>query len=206
MIDRIVRASLAAAALFAAPSALNAQEAFASLPKTEIAGRQIGWKVNQTFDAFVEAVEYGKPLVMVFGEADSRFTTLFARAVATCPHLSQLAGTAVFAYGSPKVDERARQMAVALKITDYPTVSVIAPRTDQLAELHRLEGFFDARTIGADLVDVFVQKGYWPQGRPRPAALPTHYLAYPNQACTWQGAQRLGIVPDDQPPPRAFGP
>jgi hypothetical protein len=75
-------------------------------------------------------------------------------------------------------------MAVHLKLTDYPTISVLAPRTDVLTEIYRLEGAFDAATIAADLYQVFRQNNYWPADRPPPEPLPTSDLAYPNMICT----------------------
>ena len=151
-----VRCGAVLAALVAVPGAGVAVaqvsvDAFASVPANEIPGQQIGWFVNRSFDAFVAAVEQQKPLILVFGELKSNLTQKFAVHVTPCPHLNQLAGIAVFAYGSPVVDERARKMASDLKIADYPTISVIAPRTDKLTEIYRMEGFFDAESIGNDL-------------------------------------------------------
>ena len=201
-----VRCGAVLAALLAVPDAGVAVaqvsvDAFASVPANEIAGQQIGWFVNRSFDAFVAAVEQQKPLILVFGELKSNLTQKFAVHVTPCPHLNQLAGIAVFAYGSPVVDERARQMASHLKITDYPTISIIAPRTDKLTEIYRMEGFFDAESIGNDLQRVLIKEGFWPSGVARPAKLPNHVLAYPGRACTWAGAKRLGIVAADAPPP-----
>lgn len=179
--------------------AQSTTDVFSLLPNEEIAGEQIGWSVNRTVDAFVNAVDTNRPLILVFGDTNSQLAQKFAEYVAPCPHLNQLAGVAVFAYGSPIVDEYARRIAVALKLTDYPTISVIAPRTDQLHELFRLEGFFDARTVADDLLQVLIRENFWPDDRALPATLPSHVLAYPNLACTPDGARRLGIVPADGP-------
>lgn len=84
-------------------------------------------------------------------------------------------------------------MATHLKITDFPTFSVIAPRTDQLTEIYRMEGFFDAQSIERDLLTLFTQSHYWPSGRALPRTLPSHALAYPGLACTPAGRKRLGF-------------
>lgn len=167
-------------------------DAFELLPRQEIQGQQIGWMVD-SYQAFSDAIEKSRPLIVVFGDETSNLTLEFARKIAPCPHLNQLAGAATFAYGSPTADEMARRMATHLQLTVYPTVSVIAPRTDQLVEIYRLEGIFDAARIASDLYRVLRQGNYWPPDRAAPAALPTHYLAYPDLGCTPEGLRRLGL-------------
>jgi hypothetical protein len=65
--------------------------------------------------------------------------------------MSRLSQRAVFVVGKPTEDEYARRMASHLKLTDYPTISVIAPRTDQLTETYRMEGYFKTTDIFSDL-------------------------------------------------------
>lgn len=166
-------------------------EAFMRLPDTEIPGQQAAWYVNATLDAMTDAVEKGRPLVMVFGDKTSPRTIAFAQYVAPCPHINQIAGQATFAYGSPLVDEFARRMAVHFNLTDYPTISVIAPRTDRLVELYRMEGSFTGAEVGRDLYLALAQSNHWHGAPPEP--LPTHYLAYPNLGCTREGFERLGL-------------
>lgn len=166
-----------------------AGDAFDRLPETEMPGRQIGWGKKGTLEAFTKAVENVKPMVVVFGSRESGYSQQLAQKVLTCPHVNQLAGIAVFVYGAPQEDEFARRMALHLKLTEFPTISVIAPRTDKLTELYRMEGFFDAETIARDLRTAFERGGYWPKGF-APAALPQHKLAYPNMTCTRDAARR----------------
>ena len=161
------------------------------LPDTEIPGQQAAWYVNATLDAMTDAVEKNRPLILVFGGPSSPKTVLFARHVAPCPHIGQLAGAATFAYGAPDADEFARRIAVRLGLTVYPTIAVIAPRTDDVVALYQMEGLFTGEQVGSDLYQVLAQGKYW-QGNP-PAALPSHYLAYPNLACTQEGFDRLGL-------------
>jgi hypothetical protein len=169
--------------------AQSADDAFERLPENEMPGRQIGWTKAGTLEALTKAVENGKPMVVVFGSRESGYSQDLARKVLPCPHLNQLAGIAVFVYGPPKGDEFARRMAFHLKLTEFPTISVFAPRTDTLTELYRMEGFFDAETIARDLRMAFERGGYWPKGF-SPAALPQHRLAYPNMICTRDAARR----------------
>jgi hypothetical protein len=192
----LVRLTLAPAvafliALSSAPAA-SARDAFDDLPTREVPGTQIGWFTN-SLDAFVKAVEENKPLIVVFGDQTSPLSQAFAKYVASCPQLNQLAGVAVFAYGSPPADEYARRMAWHLKLTVYPTISVIAPRTDKLTEDYRMEGFFHAESIADSLQQALVSRNYWPKGVALPRKLATHYLAYPGKACTHEGVKRLGL-------------
>jgi hypothetical protein len=181
--------------LASAPAlAQSADDAFDALPRQERDGEQVGWFVNDTMGAMIRAVETGRPLVIVLGQGDSGHTRDFAQKVAPCPHINQLAGVVVFAYASYQVDEFARRMAVHLKIEHAPSIAILAPRTDVLTELHRIEGVFDAATVAGDIRRVAEAGGYWPDGRHRPATLPNHYLAYPNLGCTPEGARRLGLM------------
>ena len=183
--------------------AQSAGDTFPRLPAAEVQGKQIGWTVNATLDAFVRAVETVKPLVIVFGDVNSGFTRKLTELVLPCPHLNQLAGVAVFAYGAPATDEYARRMASRFKLQTYPTISVIASRTDTLTELYRMEGLFDAERIAGDLQQTLRQNGYWPKDLAAPTALPRHPLAYAGKACNREGAARLGIdVREANPEPR----
>lgn len=112
----------------------------------------IEWREN-SLDAFVEAVENEKPLVVVFGDNNSPlFNKQIQEMRADKDNLmSRLSQRAVFVVGKPTEDEYARRMASHLKLTDYPTISVIAPRTDQLTETYRMEGYFKTTDIFSDL-------------------------------------------------------
>ncbi len=112
----------------------------------------VSWKTN-SLDAFTEAVESEKPMVVVFGDNSS---ALFNKQMQELKEdknhmMSKLSSRAVFVVGKPNEDEYARRMATHLKLTDYPTVSVIAPRTDQLTETYRMEGYFNVSDIFNDL-------------------------------------------------------
>ncbi len=114
--------------------------------------KPISWRDN-SLEAFVEAVENDKPMVVVFGDNSS---PLFNKQIQEMKNdqkqlLESLSDRAVFVVGKPTEDEYARRMASHLKLTDYPTISVIAPRTDQLTETYRMEGYFPVADIYSDL-------------------------------------------------------
>lgn len=114
------------------------------------------WEDN-SLEAFIKAIEQDKPLVVLFGNSPkfrSPEGTNFTNAIRKefdKPELQELRDRAVFTLGFPEEDEYARRMASHLKLTDYPTISIIAPRTDQLTETYRMEGFFTAAEIVKDL-------------------------------------------------------
>jgi hypothetical protein len=174
-----VALSAAAAEAWAQPTG----DAFDQLPRTETAGRQIGW-ASDVYEAMVAAVEANKPLVVVFGAKDSSLSQRMAAKVLSCPQINRLAGRAVFVYGPPSEDEFARRMALHLKLTDFPTISVIAPRTDVLTELYRMEGYFDAQTIARDLERLFRERGYWPKDDPGPPPAVAPPYGWSGRECT----------------------
>ncbi|MGE0153560.1 MAG: hypothetical protein AB7R90_13165 [Reyranellaceae bacterium] len=179
------------ATLVAAPAlAQSADQIFARYPRQDVPGKQIGWW-QDSYKAFVHALENEKAMVVVFGDHTSPMAAKFAELVVPCPQLNQLAGAAVFVYGTPQGDEFARRMAMHFKLQVYPTVSVVAPRTDRLTELYRAEGFTDAATLAGDLERTLRGNRLWPADQPKPAPLTTHYLAYAGKACTPEGARRL---------------
>jgi hypothetical protein len=117
---------------------------------------RIHWE-NNTLAAFTKALEETKPLVVVFlADPKARFENSRNlsndyQIVLNSKELVAFKDRAIFAKGFAHEDEFARRMAIHLKITDYPTLSVIAPRTDQLTETYRMEGFFKIEEIVHDL-------------------------------------------------------
>lgn len=112
---------------------------------------------EDSLQAFVKAVEQDKPMVVLFGNPPkfrSPEGTNFTNAIRKefdKPELQELRDRAVFTLGFPEEDEFARRMGTHLKLTEFPTISIIAPRTDQLTETYRMEGFFTAAEIVKDL-------------------------------------------------------
>jgi hypothetical protein len=182
---------LAAAIATAAVAVPALADPVTELPAVTVPGRQIGW-THDVMTAFTEALETNRPLVLLFGARDGSNPLLdaTARTVLPCPQLNQLAGLAVFAVALPQEDEFAHRIAAHLRLTEFPTVTVIAPRSDVLTELHRMEGFFNAADIAADLRQLLAP--YAPAGfieglRP----LPQSAFAYPNLACNAASERRL---------------
>lgn len=120
--------------------------------------KAIQWR-DSAVDAFVEAIESKKPMVMIFGDDTSPlFKKQMAELTADKDHqMSSLSSRAVFVVGRPDKDEYARRIASSLKLTDYPTISVIEPRTDVLQESYRMEGYFPVNDIHSDLNKVLPQ-------------------------------------------------
>ncbi|MFO0916505.1 MAG: hypothetical protein U0795_26345 [Pirellulales bacterium] len=128
--------------------------------------KRIAWRTS-VLDAFVEAVENNKPLVVVFlanpsyrpESGDNLSNREWAELDELVVH--ELADEAVFAVAQfdqrlgRVADEYGHRMFFHLKLTALPTISVIAPRTDALTELRRLEGFFPAGDVVSDLTNCF---------------------------------------------------
>lgn len=115
----------------------------------------IEWR-KDSMKAFVEALETQKPMVVIFGDDSSEHFKQQLRELNEDRHhlMGSLSDRAVWVVGKPTEDEYARRMATHLKLTDYPTISVIAPRTDKLTETYRMEGYFPISDIYSDLKQV----------------------------------------------------
>lgn len=78
--------------------------------------------------------------------------------------MHELAGEAVFVVAQfdhrlgKVADEFGQRMFTHLKMSALPTISVIAPRTDRLTEIYRMEGLFEANDIANDLSRLFRQR------------------------------------------------
>lgn len=142
--------SLIALTFWIRPDYCLAQDASGKVPPEFV------WETN-SLDAFVKAVEQNKPMVVLFGslpefrnEKGGNLTNDIRKEF-NAQELNALRERAVFTLGLPEQDEYARRMAAHLKLTVYPTISVIAPRTDRLTETYRMEGFFKRGEILHDL-------------------------------------------------------
>ncbi|MBL8821945.1 MAG: hypothetical protein JNJ77_05100 [Planctomycetia bacterium] len=125
-------------------------------PQAKAEPNHIQWELN-TLDAFVKAVEEEMPLVVVFlanpkdRYENQRNLSNDFQVVLNSKELLMFKGKAIFAKGFAHEDEYARRMASHLKLTVYPTVSIIEPRTDALTECYRMEGFFKIEEVVKDL-------------------------------------------------------
>lgn len=136
----------------------------------------IEWRRN-LLDAFVEAVENKKPLVVLFASRpasafkDGRHLSNAQWVELDKPEVQALAGKAVFAVchfdhaAGVMLDSYAEKMRTKLRVTELPTLSVIAPNDKRLVEVYRLVGPFPADEVATDL------------GRKLPTAVKAEHLA-----------------------------
>lgn len=127
----------------------------------------ISWRTS-VFDAFVEAIESTKPLVILFVSdpthtaADSTNAGNEQLAEFNRSEVQALAGQAVFVlchYNWEKEcmrDEFGERIRRHVHITDLPTTLVITPRTDELVEAARFERVHTSGELVQGLSDAFV--------------------------------------------------
>ncbi len=124
--------------------------------------KRIAWK-TLVRDAFVEAVENQKLLVIVF-LANPSYRNEYGNNLSNRQRseldeliVHELADDAVFAIAEfdqrlGRVrDEHGNTVFTRLKLDTLPTITVIEPRTDALTERYRMEGFFKAADVVHDL-------------------------------------------------------
>jgi hypothetical protein len=111
----------------------------------------IGWHTNSAINAFIQAIEEGKPMVLVIAEPSCNDCMELARNVMRCPAVERFAGDAVFAFSFPSQDLAARAMASSLSISAYPAITVLEPDPRLLLERGRINGYFDASKMGQHL-------------------------------------------------------
>jgi hypothetical protein len=124
--------------------------------------KSIAWR-SSVLDAFVEAVENGKPMVVLFAlhpsqaTVDGRHVSNEQRQEFDRPELAALADEAVFVvchYDSTTgqmQDEYGERVRKHLNVTTFPATLTIAPRTDRLTEAGRFEGLFAAVDMAVGL-------------------------------------------------------
>lgn len=125
-------------------------------PETTV--KRIVWQPN-VFEAFVQALEDQRPLVVLFASAPSyrpesgkNHSNELMKQLED-PAAQALADEAVYTichydHASGKLsDEFGRRMWVHLKLDALPTMCILAPRTDRLTEVSRMQGSFPAAKI-----------------------------------------------------------
>lgn len=111
----------------------------------------IGWYVNRVIDAFRQAIDLNKPLVLVVAEGWCDYCVNLAYNSLRCAAVDRFAGDAVFAYSFPTADKGAVSIAGSLKIERYPTITVLEPESRLLLERGRINGYFDGDRMGGYL-------------------------------------------------------
>lgn len=128
----------------------------------------ICWRTS-VLDAFVEAVENNKPLVVLFASDPSHVAANGTNASNeqwaefNRPEVQALAGQAVFVLchydweNGRMRDEYGDRVCRYINITDLPTVVVISPRTDALVETARFERVHSSAELVQGLRDAFAR-------------------------------------------------
>jgi len=111
----------------------------------------IGWYVNRSIDAFRQAIDENKPLVLVVAEDWCKYCVNLANDALRCSAVDRFAGDAVFAYSFPSSDRGAKAIATSLKIDGYPTITVLEPESRILLERGRINGYFESQVLGRHL-------------------------------------------------------
>ena len=111
----------------------------------------IGWYVNRSIDAFRQAIDENKPLVLVVGEESCEYCTDLANDSLRCAVVDRFAGDAVFAFSYLSSDRGATSIAGSLKIDSYPSITVLEPETRMLVERGRIKGYFESDILGGHL-------------------------------------------------------
>jgi hypothetical protein len=122
-------------------------------PSDEVPGVRLGWYLNSVVGALEAAINLNRPLVVVIGERSCDECVRLAKAL-RCAAVERFAGDAVFAYSFPSRDLSAVSIAGALKVDAYPTVTVLEPESRMLIERARINGRFDATTLGNHLEEI----------------------------------------------------
>jgi hypothetical protein len=120
-------------------------------------GVWIGWYVNRSIDAFRVAIDRNQALVLVLGEDWCNFCTHLIQDSLRCPAVQRYAGDAVFAYGVPSLDKGSAAIAGSLGIDAWPTITVLEPEARMLLERGRINGYFEASTLGEHLDTILYQ-------------------------------------------------
>jgi hypothetical protein len=111
----------------------------------------IGWYVNRAIDAFRQAIDENKALVLVLAGDWCEHCVNIATDALRCAAVDRFAGDAVFAYSFPASDRGAMSIGGSLKIESYPTITVLEPESRILLERGRINGYFEASTLGEHL-------------------------------------------------------
>jgi len=112
---------------------------------------RIGWYVNQSVDAFREAIETRKALVLFVGTNWCHWCAKQIANVVRCAAVERFAGDGVFAYGFVGEDKGTDAIAGSLKFGGYPVITVLEPDDEMILERGRINGYFKAPESGQHL-------------------------------------------------------
>ncbi|MBU2533875.1 MAG: hypothetical protein KKB37_14130 [Alphaproteobacteria bacterium] len=138
----------------------------AIIEKREIPKLRIGWSLNKPFDAYMKALDAGKPLVIFFHAGNCNFCNRLLDKF-SCPQINRFAGRAVFAVTLPHMDERGRQFSHAAAIRSYPTVVVFRPDRERIHIVGQAVGELSIRELDRHL-EKAIAEAYAATGRTEP--------------------------------------
>lgn len=111
---------------------------------------------DHSIDAFREAIDKNKPLVLVVSEDWCGYCKNLERELGK-PAVQNFKDKAVFSISSPTKDKGCAAIAGSLNIDAYPTITVLEPEARMLLERGRINGYFSGEKIGEHL-DTIINK------------------------------------------------
>lgn len=111
---------------------------------------------DHSIDAFREAIDKNKPLVLVVSEDWCGYCKNLEKELGK-PAVQNFKDKAVFSISSPSKDKGCAAIASSLNIDAYPTITVLEPEARMLLERGRINGYFAGEKIGEHL-DTIINK------------------------------------------------
>jgi hypothetical protein len=105
---------------------------------------------NKSIDAFREAIDQNKPLVLVVSEDWCGYCRNLEKELGK-PAVQSFKDKAVWSISSPSKDKGCAAIAGSLKIDAYPTITVLEPESRILLERGRINGYFDGPKLSEHL-------------------------------------------------------
>jgi|GEM_PF-2450292 Thioredoxin. len=111
---------------------------------------------DHSIDAFREAIDKNKPLVLVVSEDWCGYCKNLEKELGK-PAVQNFKDKAVFSISSPTKDKGCAAIAGSLNIDAYPTITVLEPEARMLLERGRINGYFTGEKLGEHL-DTIINK------------------------------------------------
>jgi hypothetical protein len=170
----------------------------AALPEQNVPGVQVGWYINRSIDAFRDAIDSNKPLVLVAVIKECGYCDQLLSAL-RCSEVGRLAGEAVFGVLIPERDLGGSAIIGSLNIDAYPTITVLEPEARMLLERGRINGYFNAENIGRHLTTIlWTAPRSYTEFDPAAIRLEPPALSGPQPRSAEEAAaeaKKLGLVP-----------
>lgn len=111
---------------------------------------------DHSIDAFREAIDKNKPLVLVVSEDWCGYCRNLEKELGK-PAVQNFKDKAVFSISSPSKDKGCAAIASSLNIEAYPTITVLEPEARMLLERGRINGYFSSEKLSEHL-DTIINK------------------------------------------------